>query len=345
MLYGISPVYSSFFLCRHVPPRSDLVFVDYAINGGTAEQLLTLFRLLNEQAARHGTHAPLVVLTNNFFWCRTPEGESGRDFAKRTCGTFHTKQCISLVAPFCRSATFSALQKAPRCEEALLEHAVAPCGATVLSSFEPLIAAVGSGMLNVSQISRDGMHPAKCPSDSNNKHCGSPPLKKAWRQLLTAWFDLAVPPADTGRADSGDVDIGAADTGAADTGAADNGAADTGASDTGAVAAQAEPTAEPVAVAANAAAAVLPADPPGAASAAATHGPLSNNPSGAGPQHVTADPDSDEDLDPLADSMGSNLGKSGEAADDDALDDALAEADAADWEAATVERSARPSGA
>lgn len=173
----------------YVQANTDVVFIDYAVNGGTPEDFEQLLGIWQSYPGG----GPMLVLLNNFFWCRTEHGEHALTAALRNCS--HRKGApAACKAAALRDTCFvqrngERLLRATRCAEAALEASMAPCGAAVLSIFDVLAPQVISGALSSTQaITEDGYHPPKGAS-----HPSTPsPMVAAWAELLVHWFDLAV---------------------------------------------------------------------------------------------------------------------------------------------------------
>lgn len=163
-----------------VPLRTDVVFLDYAVNGGRPEDIEHLRRVWRTYPGG----GPLLVLLNNFYWCRDERGEHALEAARRGCAGGAAGACRQkAMAAHCLVPNNGArLLNATRCWEAALEASLAPCGAAALSVFDLLGPKVRAGEIrSTSEIAPDGYHPRGHQT----------PLVEAWGALLVHWFDAA----------------------------------------------------------------------------------------------------------------------------------------------------------
>jgi len=167
------------------PLDADVVFMEYAVNGGTPDD----FEFLLSVWRTYPGGGPMIVVLNSFFWCRDERGEHALTAALHGCGRRRGEpaQCKrNALAAHCRVRNNGErLRNVTRCTEAAIEASMAPCGAAVLSIFDVLAPQVISAKVisSTSEISTDGYHPPKM----GNGH-----MVYAWARLLARWFDAAV---------------------------------------------------------------------------------------------------------------------------------------------------------
>ena len=173
-------------MLSYVPANADLLVIDFALNDPKEDEFWQLLKVL--QGYPEG--GPMLLVLNNFYWCRVTDGSNAIGHGVRTAK--RERQRFTLTRKneakrWCRDTTLirSRLQSATHCPAAGIEAVMSACGAAVLDIYDELAPRVLSGELNASAITRDGFHPHFGPVAKQL-------LVQSWSQLLKRWFDSAM---------------------------------------------------------------------------------------------------------------------------------------------------------
>ena len=155
---------------------ADVVLIDFSVNRCGADRIKQIVGQLQLFQP-----PPLVVVTQNFWWCWGAEG------MRSVCTNASTRLPAAVEARHLRAAPMVA-------EQLEIERVAAGCGAAVLSAYHELMPSIERGELVPRQIAAAGVHP--------NGPLPGEHLIDAWRHLLRRWIDSATVQLGAGGSDA-----------------------------------------------------------------------------------------------------------------------------------------------